>query len=295
MNGRGPEPLWRPSAAVVEAARLTDYCRFLRATRGLEFPGYAELWEWSVPSSRRSGPRSGSTSSVRASRGYDAVLPDRAMPGARWFPGAVLSYAEHVFAGKRPDAAVALVHASELRPLARDDAGPSSASETAAVAAGLRRPRRRARRPGRRLPPEHRRGGHRVPRVRVASAPIWSSCSPDFGVRAVVDRFAQIEPKVLLAVDGYRYGGRDFDRLDAVERIRAGLPDARAHGRPALPARAGCAPGRPAVAEPPRERRRSFASSSSRSTTRSGCCTRPARRACRRRSCTARAGSCSST
>ena len=79
----------------------------------------------------------------------------------------------------------------------------------------------------------------------------WSSCSPDFGVRTVVDRFAQIEPSVLLAVDGYRYAGRDFDRRAAVDELRRELPGARRHDRAPLPRRA--AAGRPCRRAGPRE------------------------------------------
>ncbi len=221
MNGRGPEPLWRPSAAVVEAARLTDYCRFLQATRGLEFPGYAELWDWSVRELEAFWASLWEYFGVRASRGYDAVLADRAMPGARWFPGAQLSYAEHVFAGK-DDAAVALVHASELRPLA-ETTWAELREQTAAAATGLAD---LGVGPGDRVVAYLPNIAETVTAFLACASlgAVWSSCSPDFGVRAVVDRFAQIEPKVLLAVDGYRYGGRDFDRIEAIERIRAGLP-----------------------------------------------------------------------
>ena len=292
MSGRGPEPLWRPSAAVVEAARLTDYCRFLQATRGLEFPGYAELWDWSVRELEAFWASLWEYFGVRASRGYDAVLPDRAMPGARWFPGALLSYAEHVFAGK-DDAAVALVHASELRPLAETTLGRAPrADRRRRRRAG--RPRRRARRPGRRLPPEHRRDGHRLPRLRVAR------CRLVF----LLPRFRRSRRRRPLRAD--RAEGAARGRRLPLRRARlrpargdradpGRAPDARPHGPRALPARAACAPGQPGHGRASSRAPPSFVSSSSRSTTRSGCCTRPARRACRRRSCTVRAGSCSST
>src|SRR4051812_19907276 len=140
------------------------------------------------------------------------------MPGARWFPGAQVNYAEHLFRGKDPGA-VAIVHASELRELGEVTWGELRA-QTASMAARLRA-----------LGVER---GDRVaaymPNIPetvaafLATASIgavWSSCSPDFGPRSVIDRFAQIQPKVLLAVDGYRYNGRDFDRRETVARIAA--------------------------------------------------------------------------
>src|SRR5262249_5631340 len=111
------EPLWTPSPQTVASSRLVAYERGLAETRGLRFGGYAELWEWAVDELEAFWESLWQYFGVRSSKGYDAVLPDRAMPGARWFPGAELSYAEHVFAGK-DGAATALVHASELRPLA---------------------------------------------------------------------------------------------------------------------------------------------------------------------------------
>ena len=131
------------------------------------------------------------------------------MPGAKWFTGAEVNYAEHAFRGK-PDDRVAIVHAGELRDQAEVTWGELR-EQVAGIAAGLRA-----------LGVER---GDRVaaymPNIPEAIAAflatasigaVWSSCSPDFGARSVIDRFAQIEPKVLLAVDGYRYNGKDFDR-----------------------------------------------------------------------------------
>ena len=121
---------------------------------------------------------------------------------------------------------------------------------------------------------------------RASIGAVWSSCSPDFGARSVIDRFAQIEPKVLLAVDGYRYNGKRLRPL-----ARPSRHPRRGRRRAAcarLPRRLGLA-GRLPAATP------SSSSSASRSTTRCGSCTPPARPACRRRSSRARAASCSST
>jgi acetoacetyl-CoA synthetase len=212
--------VWQPSEDAVERAELTRYLRWLGETRGLELDGYHELWRWSVTDLEGFW---GSLWEYFEIEGEPAerVLGRRTMPGAEWFPGAKLSYAEHIFRGKR-DEDVAIVHASELRPLAELTWGELRA-QTAQIAAGLRAHGVVA--------------GDRVvaymPNIPETAAAfvacasigaIWSSCSPDFGVRSVVDRFAQIEPKVLLAVDGYSYGGKRFDRADDVATLEASLP-----------------------------------------------------------------------
>ena len=209
------ELLWTPRAEVVETARLTAHMQ----RHG--FDDYAACWAWSVTEIEAFWESIWDEFGVRASRPYDAVLASRAMPGARWFPGAELSYAEHVFARRDPGA-VALVHASELRPLRETSYGELEAA-TASVAAGLLE---LGVGPGDRVVAYMPNIAESVVAFLACASigAIWSSCSPDFGVRAVVDRFAQIEPKVLLAVDGYRYGGRDFDRRGEIERIRAELP-----------------------------------------------------------------------
>jgi acetoacetyl-CoA synthetase len=220
---REPAPalLWSPSEELRERATLTRYMRWLAAERGVQTGDYHALWRWSV------GDLEGFWSSIWDFFGVEAetpaerVLGARAMPGAEWFPGARLSYARHIFRGRDADAP-AIHHASELRELSTLSWG-ELADLTTRIAGGLRELG-----VGR---------GDRVvaymPNVPEAIAAflacasigaVWSGCSPDFGARSVVDRFAQIEPKVMIAVDGYRYGGRDFDRRDTVEGIAAQIP-----------------------------------------------------------------------
>ena len=158
---------------------------------------------------------------MRADGDPATVLASREMPGARWFPDARLNYAEHVFAGKA-DEETAILHASELRELDELSWGELRA-QVAACAAALRGLGvERGDRVVAYLP--------NIPEAIVAflaSASIgavWSSCSPDFGPASVVDRFAQIEPKVLFAVDGYRYGGKDFDRRETIAALQAQMP-----------------------------------------------------------------------
>jgi acetoacetyl-CoA synthetase len=216
-----PEKLWEPSPESIERATMTRYMRWLERESGLRFGSYEELWEWSVSELEDFWASIWEFFDVRAAKPYEHVLADRSMPGTRWFEGAELNYAEHIFRDRDP-AAVALHHASELREPAALTWGELS-DQVARTAAGLRAL-----------------GVERGDRV-VAYAPnipealvaflatasigaVWSSCSPDFGASSVVDRFAQIEPKVLFAVDGYRYGGRDFDRLETVAGLQAQMP-----------------------------------------------------------------------
>jgi acetoacetyl-CoA synthetase len=215
------EPLWTPSPERIERANLTAYVRWLADTRGLAFDSYDALWRWSVEDLEGFWSSIVERFDVRFEVPGARVLGSQSMPGAEWFPGAQLSFAEHIFRGKRDDA-VALWHASELRELGSWTWAELRA-QTAAIASGLRR-----------LGVER---GDRVvaymPNIPETLAAflacasigaVWSSAAPEFGPRSVIDRFAQIEPKVLLAVDGYRYGGRDFDRRAIVESVVRELP-----------------------------------------------------------------------
>jgi acetoacetyl-CoA synthetase len=213
--------LWEPSADARERAALTRYMRWLETERELPFAGYHELWRWSVTDLDAFWASIWDFFAVRAERPYERVLADRTMPGARWFEGAELSYAEHIFRGKRDDR-VAVVHASELRDQAELTWGELRQA-TVRIVAGLRGLGvKRGDRVVAYMP--------NVPETLAAFlacaslGAVWSSCSPDFGARSVVDRFAQIEPKVLLAVDGYRYNGRNFDRLETVAGLEREIP-----------------------------------------------------------------------
>jgi acetoacetyl-CoA synthetase len=205
-----PPILWSPSPERIERANMTAFMR----ARGLE--DYGALWRWSVEDLEGFWAAVWDTYEIDGS--YDAVLGSRAMPGAEWFPGARVSYAEHLFRGK-PDERVAIRAASELRPVEEWTWGRLR-SETARIRAGLV-----ARGVG-----EGDRVCAYLPNIPETIAAflataslgaIWSSAAPEFGARSVIDRFAQIEPKVLLAIDGYRYGGKDFDRSEIVEGIAA--------------------------------------------------------------------------
>jgi acetoacetyl-CoA synthetase len=223
VSGTAPEKLWEPSAELAERSRLREFMRWLAAERGVELDDYDALWRWSVEDLEGFWSAIWDFFGVQADGGYEHALGDRSMPGAEWFAGTSLNYAEHVFAGKDDDAEAAILHASELRELDELSWGELRAA-VAAVAAGLR---------GLGLERGDRVVAYmpNIPETIVAFlasasiGAIWSSCSPDFGPASVVDRFAQIEPKVLFAVDGYRYGGKDFDRRKTVADLQAAMPN----------------------------------------------------------------------
>jgi len=213
-----PKLLWEPSAERIRRATLTRYME------SLGFEDYASLWRWSVEDLDAFWASIVEFFDVRFSEGGEVVLappPDRSMPGAQWFPGSRVSFAEHVFRGK-VSAEVAIRHASESRPLEAWTWGRLR-SETAAIASGLR---------GLGVSEGDRVVAYmpNIPETVAAFlacasiGAVWSSAAPEFGARSVIDRFAQVEPKVLLAIDGYRYGGRDFDRGPVVSRIAAEIP-----------------------------------------------------------------------
>ena len=216
-----PEVLWTPSEERVERATLTRYQARVEQRHGLSFGSYEELWRWSVENLEDFWGSIVEFFDVRLGGEPAGVLASREMPGAQWFPGATVNFAEHVFRGKE-DGALAVQHASELRELSSWDWGRLRA-ETGQIAAGLK-----ALGVG-----EGDRVAAYMPNIPETVAAVlacasigavWSSAAPEFGARSVIDRFAQIEPKVLLSIDGYRYGGRDFDRRGVVDDIAAAIP-----------------------------------------------------------------------
>jgi acetoacetyl-CoA synthetase len=215
------EKLWEPSSRAVERSNLTRYTRWLDAERGRSFDDYHELWRWSVSELEEFWGSIWDFFAVDASAPYSDVLGERRMPGARWFAGAELNYAEHLFRGK-DDSALAVQHAAEGSELAEITWGELR-TRVAATAAGLRELGvGRGARVAAYLPNSP---GALIAFLATASlGAIWSSCSPDFGARSVIDRFAQIEPKVLFAVDGYTYGGKRFDRLEVVAGLEREMP-----------------------------------------------------------------------
>ena len=220
--------LWAPPADVRDHSRIGLYLRWLEEHRGLQFADYDALWEWSVTDLDafwttvweyfEVGPPVTASSAPAPA----PALAERSMPDARWFPGATLNYAAHLLREAGGDDQAAVLSRSQTR-------GPVDLS-----AGDLRRQVARCRAGLARL------GVGRGDRV-VAYLPnipetlvaflataglgaVWASCAPEFGTRSVLDRFTQIDPKVLLTIDGYRYGTKAVDRRSEVAAIREGLP-----------------------------------------------------------------------
>ncbi|MGB8266795.1 MAG: acetoacetate--CoA ligase [Candidatus Velthaea sp.] len=217
------ELLWTPSAEFAHDSHLGQFTRWLEERHDLRFADYAALWTWSVEEPAAFWGAIWEYFSIVTAAAPSAVLAGE-MPRTRWFPGSRINFAEHLLRYERraaPDE-VAIVHASERHApasLTWSELGASvRALATWMRAIGIV--------PGDRvvsyLPT--------IPQTVIALiattaiGAIWSSAAPEFGARTVLDRFAQIEPKLLFAADGYRFGGKDFDRTPEVEAIVAGLP-----------------------------------------------------------------------
>jgi acetoacetyl-CoA synthetase len=220
-----PPVLWQPSAERIENANLTRYIEWLRREQGLELEGYEDLWRWSVDQLDGFWASIADFFEVRFSTPYERVLGSRAMPGAQWFPGGRLNYAEHVFADRDADR-VAIVFAGEEGD-PREWTWGELREQTARIATGLRE---LGVEPGDRVAAYMPNIPETVAAFLACASlgAVWSSCSPDFGAKGVLDRIAQIEPTVLLAVDGYAYQGRLHDRREVVGELIAGLGSLRA-------------------------------------------------------------------
>src|SRR5260221_4873070 len=206
--------LWEPSEEMKQQANISNYMQWLESEKGLHFDDPERLWEWSVNSLEDFWASIWDYFHIKASQPYSAVLLERKMPGAQWFPGAELNYAEHVFrnaTSSRP----AMLFQSEVQPLV-EISWDELYHKVCTVAEALRAMGvQRGDRVVSYMPniPEST-----IALLATASlGAIWSSCSPDFGTRSVIDRFQQIEPKVLFAIDGYR--DRKSTRLNSSHTV----------------------------------------------------------------------------
>ena len=217
----GLQAAWQPSAATIRAAKITAFTDWLAAERGLRFADYDALWRWSVDDLEGFWAAIWDYFAIPSATARGRVLGDARMPGAEWFPGVALNYVDQVFR-----------HATMERPaiISRNEAGVDRElgwaelqRQVGALAASLRGMGvQRGDRVVAYLPniPETA-----VAFLAVASiGAIWSACSPDMGRIAVLDRFRQIAPKVMIAVDGYRYGGKPHDRRELLHELLAELP-----------------------------------------------------------------------
>ncbi len=220
-SGTEERRLWHPPDAFARGSRLWAYMRWLEQHKSLHFDDYNALWRWSVTDVKGFWASLWEFFEVQASAPYSQVLSSHTMPGAHWFEGARLNYAEHIFRNA-VDTRPAIVYESEIRPLS-ELSWNDLRQQVASVAAWLRTQG---------VQPGDRVCGYmpNIPEAIItflacaSVGAIWSSCSPDMGSASVLDRFRQIEPKVLFAVDGYRYGGKPFDRCGIIEELRETMP-----------------------------------------------------------------------
>ena len=216
--------LWTPSAAWTRQANVTRFMAWLKSERNLDFGDYGALHRWSVTDIDAFWRAIWDYFDVVASVGPEKTLGRRTMPGAEWFPGTRLNYAQNVLrhSGAGGDA---LYFLSERRPL--------SAISRAALAEQVRTLATRLRALG--VEPGDRVAAYmpNIPQTLVALlattsiGAVWTSCSPDFGSSGVLDRLQQLTPKVLFCVDGYQYGGKPFDRRGELARIIDALPSVK--------------------------------------------------------------------
>ncbi|WP_010098282.1 acetoacetate--CoA ligase [Ornithinibacillus scapharcae] len=218
--------LWKPNKDRIHQANITTYMNWLKNKKGLDFHDYSSVWHWSVQHIESFWETIWEYFDIQSPTNYDKVLSSHKMPGAKWFEGAKVNYAEHVFRNYKRDK-TAIIHTSEIRTGNQEVTWEKLYQDTTALQKSLKSL-----------------GVTKGDRI-VAYIPniyesvvallataslgaIWSSASPDFGKQSVIDRFKQIEPKVMITVDGYRYGGKIFNRMDVVEEIQRELPTLKA-------------------------------------------------------------------
>ena len=213
------EMLWRPTAAFISQSNLTAFEHWLTTEKGLHVENYAALWKWSTDEVAVFWGYVWEYFNIIAHAPYTSVLSGPEMPGARWFTGAKLNYAEHIFRHKNEG--TALVFRSERHPTTfiswKELEQQVVAVRQYLVEQGV----------GKGdcvvgyLP--------NIPEAMIAFlavnslGAIWSCCSPDFGVSTVLERFVQIHPKVLIASDGYQYGGKAYGRMAEIQALQAGI------------------------------------------------------------------------
>jgi acetoacetyl-CoA synthetase len=215
------KPLWEPSSERKNQANMTRFIQFVNQKFGKDFKDYPELYAWSIQEIPDFWAAFWEFAGVKASRGYDRVVDDLGkMPGAKWFEGARLNFAENLL--RYRDDRVAMIFKGEVQD-SRQITYAELYSQVAALAKALRE--------------QGIQSGDRVvgfmPNMMetviamlaaTSLGAVWSSCSPDFGIKGVLDRFGQIEPKVLFTANGYSYNGKSFDSLARVADIISQLP-----------------------------------------------------------------------
>ncbi|MFD4323276.1 acetoacetate--CoA ligase [Nocardioides sp. NPDC058538] len=217
--------VWTPPANVLSTSRVGEFLAWLARERDLEMTTHEQLWRWSVTDLDGFWSAVWEFFEVQTHAPYDTVLASREMPGARWFPGALLNYAEHALGTDEDVDRVAVLGRSQTRDDVELTFGDLRDQVARARAALEKLGVRRGDRVAGYLP--------NIPEALVAYlatvslGATWASCASEFGPRSVIDRFAQIEPVVLLVAGGYGYGAKEIDRSSQVAEIRAELPSVR--------------------------------------------------------------------
>lgn len=213
--------LWAPTSDFILHSNISDYIRWLKDDKNLVFPDYDELWQWSVEQTDAFWSSLFQYFNILHDGDFSQVTNGKPMPNTEWFPGVSLSYAEHIFRRRSGDypAIICKSERHELKDVSWQELEKQVGSlqkflKDQGVVQGDR--------VAAYLPC--------VPEATVAFlatnslGAVWASCSPDFGIQAVVDRFAQIEPSILIAIDKYNYGGKEFDKTETVEHLIKALP-----------------------------------------------------------------------
>ncbi|MEC5425415.1 acetoacetate--CoA ligase [Virgibacillus sp. C22-A2] len=213
--------LWEPDEQRKQQSIIYDYLKWLKTNKNIHIDDYQSLWEWSVNEIEAFWESQWEYFTIKSEKPYKTVLSSHQMPGAKWFPESTINYTEHIFRNREANKP-AIIHASETRSKS-EVTWKQLYKETAALQRTL-------------VKLNVQKGDRVVAYVSniyesvvafLATASlgaIWSSASPDFGTQSVIDRFKQIEPKVMITVDGYSYGGKQFDRTETVRNIQSELP-----------------------------------------------------------------------
>ena len=277
--------------------QIALYRQWLKDTRGLSFGSYDEMWRWSVTDLDAYWQSIWDYFAIQSPTPHSAVLGRRDMPNAVWFPGAQVNYARQIFrhVEAASKAGLPAVVSRNEKGVHRELSWPELRRQSASLALHLKA---QGVKPGDRV-------AAYLPNIietmiaffaTASIGGVWSLCAPDMGTAAVLDRFKQIEPKVLIACDGVSYAGKDYDRTQVVQELRAALPSVQhpdrarqsRHDRRALQA----ASASPMRSRAMMRRRRRSSRNGCRSIIRCGSSIPAAPPACRSRSCTAMAASC---
>ncbi|MFN0175972.1 MAG: acetoacetate--CoA ligase [Saprospiraceae bacterium] len=216
-----PKLLWQPSPSLLSDCNLARYTQWLAQEKNLHFNDYSSLWKWSTDHIADFWESLWEYFKIAHHAPYSKVLSGNQMPDYKWFEGATLNYAEHIFRQKT-DARPAIIFQSERHSLT-EMSWAEMERQTASLTHFFRESGIQA---GDRVAAFLPNSPHAVVAVlaTMSVGAVWSSCSPDFGAASVADRFAQIQPRIFITVDGYAYGGKAFDKRDTVREICQLLP-----------------------------------------------------------------------